>query len=325
MDLGAFTRQHKPLWTELEQLLIRFGKKKNRIAADDLDRLTALYKSASSHLATMHTHLPHEETTRYLNHLVSRAHHMMYQESNKSSAQLRHFFGSYLIGLIRQRSGFILLAFALFVIGGLSGYIAVWQNPSNAYAVLPGGLADSVDPTKTELPRGDIHSPVVSTEIMTNNIRVAVLAFVSGITLGIGTIYLMLYNGLIVGALAAVFMHSGKSYVFWAYILPHGVIELAAIFIAGGAGFYMAYRMIVPTRYSRKYEFLQAAKQSAQLLIGTIPLFIIAGVIEGYITPSLLSLEAKYAIAGTTLLLLGCYYAYGVRAARVRGAAEAGR
>lgn len=323
MDLGVFTRQNKPLWTELESLLIRFGKQKGRIAAEDLDRLTALYKSASSHLATMHTHLPQDETTLYLNHLVSRAHHIMYQESNKSSAQLRHFFGSHLIGLIRERNRFILLALILFAIGGLSGYISVWQNPSNAYAVLPGGIADSVDPTKTELPRGDIHSPVVSTEIMTNNIRVAVLAFVSGITLGIGTVYLMLYNGLIIGALAAVFMHSGKSYVFWAYILPHGVIELTAIFIAGGAGFYMAYRMIVPTRYSRKYEFLQAAKQSAQLLIGTIPLFVIAGIIEGYITPSVLSLEVKYAVAGATLLLLGCYYAYGIRSGKARD--EAGR
>ncbi|WP_409343158.1 stage II sporulation protein M [Paenibacillus sp. MBLB4367] len=316
MDLGAFTRQHKPLWSELEQLLARFGKRKGRIAAEDVDRLTALYKSASSHLAALRTYRPNDETTQYLNHLVSRAHHAMYQESNKSSAQLRHFFGRHLIGLVRERRLFIILALVLFAVGGLSGYIAVWQDPANAYAVLPAGMADSIDPAKTELPRGDIHSPVVSTEIMTNNIRVAVLAFVSGITLGVGTVYLMLYNGLLIGALAAVFMHSGKSYVFWAYILPHGVIELTAIFIAGGAGFYMAYRMIVPTRYSRKYEFLQAAKQSAQLLIGTIPLFVIAGIIEGYITPSVLSLEVKYAVAGATLLLLAAYYAYGIRSAR---------
>jgi uncharacterized membrane protein SpoIIM required for sporulation len=108
-------------------------------------------------------------------------------------------------------------------------------------------------------------------------------------------------------------MQSGKSYVFWAYILPHGIIELAAIFIAGGAGLYMGYRIFVPGPFSRKYRFLESAKESAQLLLGTIPLFVIAGIIEGYITPSTFSLEAKYIVAGATLLLFAVYYTYGSR------------
>jgi uncharacterized membrane protein SpoIIM required for sporulation len=146
---------------------------------------------------------------------------------------------------------------------------------------------------------------------MTNNIRVAVLAFVSGITLGLGTIYLLVTNGLLIGALAAVFVQSGKSYIFWAYILPHGIIELTAIFIAGGAGLYMGYRIFVPGPYSRKHRFLESAKESAQLMLGTIPLFVIAGIIEGYITPSAISLEAKYLVASATLLLFAVYYVYG--------------
>ncbi|MBP1966895.1 stage II sporulation protein M [Paenibacillus aceris] len=313
MDISRFIREHKSQWTELEQLLIQLSKRKRGLHASHINRFTELYKTVSAHLATMQTHSPADETTVYLNHLVSQAHNAMYRESHSSSTQMKEFFLHYFPSLIRARSLFVALAFLLFVLGGLLGFLSVWKDPLNLSLIMPGAMADSIDPSKTADPRGDLHSPLVSTAIMTNNIRVAVLAFISGVTLGIGTVYLMISNGLLVGALAAVFMQSGKGYVFWAYILPHGIIELTAIFIAGGAGLYMGYRFFVPGPYPRKLRFLESAKESAQLLIGTIPLFIIAGIIEGYITPSTLSLEMKYIIAGITLLLLALYYIYGIR------------
>jgi uncharacterized membrane protein SpoIIM required for sporulation len=312
MNISRFIREHKSQWTELEQLLEQLNKRTNSLQASDVSRFTELYKAVSAHLATLQTHLPADETTIYLNHLVSQAHNAMYKESNKSSTQMKEFFLHYFPSLIQARSLFVGFALLLFLLGGLLGFLSVWNDPLNLSMIMPGTMADSIDPSKTADPRGDLHSPLVSTAIMTNNIRVAVLAFISGVTLGIGTVYLMISNGLIVGALAAVFMQSGKSYVFWAYILPHGIIELTAIFIAGGAGLYMGYRFFVPGPYPRKLRFLESAKESAQLLIGTIPLFIIAGIIEGYITPSALSLEVKYLIAGVTLLILALYYGYGI-------------
>ncbi|UKS26825.1 stage II sporulation protein M [Paenibacillus sp. HWE-109] len=311
MDITRFIREHKSQWTELEELLKQLTKRKNRLQASHINRFTELYKAVSAHLATLQTHLPGDETTVYLNHLISQAHNTMYQESNKSTTQLRTFFLHYFPSLIQARGLFVGFALLLFLLGGLLGFLSVWKDPLNLSLIMPGGMAENIDPSKTADPRGDIHSPLVSTAIMTNNIRVAILAFISGVTLGIGTIYLMVSNGLLIGALAAVFMQSGKSYVFWAYILPHGIIELTAIFIAGGAGLYMGYRFFVPGPYPRKLLFLESAKESAQLLIGTIPLFVIAGIIEGYITPSTLSLEMKYVIACATLLILVLYYLYG--------------
>ncbi|MFD0698257.1 stage II sporulation protein M [Paenibacillus sp. GCM10027628] len=313
MKLSRFIKENKALWTELEQLLLQLSKRKRRLQPEHLSRFTELYKIASVHLATMQTHRPADETTVYLNHLVSQAHNTMYQENNRSSKQLKAFFLQYFPALIQARGLFVGFALLLFLLGGLLGFLSVWNDPLNLHLIMPGAMADNIAPSKTADPRGDLHSPIVSTAIMTNNIRVAVLAFISGVTLGIGTVYLMVSNGLLVGALAAVFMQSGKSYVFWAYILPHGIIELTAIFIAGGAGLYMGYRFFVPGPFPRKLRFLESAKESAQLLIGTIPLFVIAGIIEGYITPSTLSLEVKYLIAGITLLILALYYLYGVR------------
>jgi uncharacterized membrane protein SpoIIM required for sporulation len=310
--MNRFIRDNKTIWTELEVLLGQMNMKKSKLTAIQLDRFTELYKTVSAHLAAMQTRDPANETTLMLNHLVARAHNMMYRESNKSSQQLRTFFLHYFPALIGARALFIIFALLLFGIGGLSGFLAVRADPLNLSLIVPANIAEGIDPTATELPREDIHSPIMSTTIMTNNIKVAMLAFISGITLGIGTVYLLIMNGLMIGALAAVFMQAGKSYVFWAYILPHGVIELSAIFIAGGAGLYMGYRIFVPGMYTRRHRLLETAKESAQLMLGTIPLFIIAGIIEGYITPSTLSLELKYVAAAATLLLLMVYYVYGV-------------
>ncbi|WNQ10303.1 stage II sporulation protein M [Paenibacillus aurantius] len=310
MDIPSFVKRNRPLWRELEELL-PLAEKRSRLKAADIDRLTELYQTASSHLAAMQAAHPGDERTAYLNHLVGRAHNAVYQESARSRGRLSAFYLHRFPQMIGERGPFVLLALFLFVLGGFSGFLAVQADPLNLNSILPPSIAEGIHPEETDQPRGDLHSPLVSTQIMTNNIRVAVLAFLSGVTLGIGTVYLLVYNGVLVGALAAVFLQAGRSYVFWAYILPHGVIELTAIFIAGGAGLFMGYRMFVPGPYSRKYRFQQTAKESALLLLGTLPLFVAAGVIEGYLTPSTLSLEGKYLVAGATLLLLAVYYLYG--------------
>ena len=311
LDIKHFIKLHRSAWIELESLLPLFAKSPKKINADQINQLTHLYKKASSHLAQMRTNHPQDEITHYLNQLVAKAHHAVFQEQFKSKHQLGHFFSVYFPALLRNYQRFIFFAFVLFMTGAASGFISVWNEPANLYAILPYSMAGSIDPDRTG--EGLLNAPhaVISASIMTNNIRVAVLAFVAGITFGIGTVYLMVYNGLFVGAITAVYWKAGESYLFWAYILPHGIIELTAIFIAGGAGLYMGYRMFVPGQTPWSLQLLRSAKHSVLLLMGTFPLFVIAGTIEGYITPSALSLEAKYIFAMGTLLLLAAYYVYG--------------
>ncbi|WP_010276751.1 stage II sporulation protein M [Paenibacillus senegalensis] len=311
MTIQRYIREHKPVWNELEQLLTLFEKNKNRLEAEHIDRLTYLYKLASSHLAYSQTYYANDEIVVYLNQLVSRTHHVLHAEQWKTSHRLGDFFGRRFIQFLVDRRYMILLAFALFMLGGISGFIAVYIDPLNLAAVTSPELASQIDPYRVGEGHDQLQNAVFSTNIMTNNIRVAILAFVSGITLGLMTVYVLFYNGLIIGALAAVFWQAGTSYVFWAYILPHGIIELAAIFIAGGAGLYLGYRMINPGAYTWKYRLLRTVRESAMLLIGTIPLFVIAAIIEGYVTPSTLPLAAKYTFALVTLLALVLYIAYG--------------
>lgn len=311
MDITYFLKQNRPIWTELEQLLFRFRKQPKRITAADIDQLSHLYKQTAAHLAFIRAYYPADELTIYLNQLVATAHNYAYKEQHTSGFSLSRFLHRYLFTLLHKRLPFIGVATCLFLLGAGFGFAAVQQDPLNLHLVIPAEIANNIDPAQIGKGHDDVNSSLMSTTIMFNNIRVAMLAFVSGITFGLFTIYLLVYNGMLVGALAAVFWQAGKTYEFWAFILPHGIIELTAIFIAGGAGLYMGYRMLVPGQYSRKYQLLEAVKESAQLLVSTIPLFVIAGVIEGYITPSTLSLELKYACACLTLVLLIAAYIYG--------------
>ncbi|MEI7027039.1 stage II sporulation protein M [Paenibacillus sp. y28] len=313
MELSRFIRQNKPVWTELEQLLEQLRGRKAPIRAEHIDRLADLYRHASTHLAYMQTYFPQEDATRQVNHLVSRAHHTVYQEQFKSKHQIARFFGTVFPSLLAARFRFVVFAALLFLIGAVSGYASVWSNPLNLHILLPPSIANNVDPSRLGEGHDTINNALMSTSIMTNNMKVAMLAFISGITFGLYTAYLLLFNGLLVGALAALFAQAGKTYDFWAYILPHGIIELSIIFIAGGAGLFMGYRMFVPGQQPWKLQLLRSAKESVQLLLGTLPLFAVAGIIEGYVTPSALSLEAKYIFALSTLIIVILYLLYSVK------------
>ena len=310
MQYKQFVQNHRAEWTELESLITTLHKKKRDLTPEKLEHFQRLYQKAAQHLSYSQTYYPDEETTGYLNELVGKAHNMLYQDQTSSLQQLKQFFGSSFIQLFTEQWKAVLIAMALFMLGGIGAFLSVVQDPMHMYAILPEQISTAIDPEQLG-GEGAVNSPVMSASIMSNNIRVAILAFASGITFGILTVYLLIYNGIIVGALAAFFWHYGRSYDFWAFIVPHGIIELLAIFIAGGAGLLMGYKLLVPGKYPRSYQLKQQALRSVKLFLGTIPLFIIAGIIEGYITPASISLEAKYMFAFATLIGLMLYVTIG--------------
>ncbi|WP_243291781.1 stage II sporulation protein M [Bacillus sp. FJAT-47783] len=311
MNIKQFVKQHRDHWDQLEQMVTMLHKRSNKMTGPEIDQFHRLYQKAAQNLAYSQTYFPKEDITLYLNELVAKSHNLLYRDQSSSLKQIRHFFRVTFIGLLLEQWKFIIAAMLLFTIGGIGGYLSVLHDPLHFYSVLPESITNGVDPEQLGMSDGMIDSPLMSASIMTNNIQVAILAFAGGVTFGILTTYLLLYNGMIIGALAALFWHYGKTYEFWAYIVPHGMIELTAIFIAGGAGLLMGFKLIVPGNVSRGYQLKQQAKRSVQLLLGTLPLFVIAGVIEGYITPAAISLEAKYMVAFLTVIGLIVYMVIG--------------
>src|SRR5690625_503886 len=307
MNIKQFVKRHRGEWKELEQYTIHMRKRGRNVTGKDITNFQQLYQKAAQHLSYSQTYYPDEEVTAYLNGLVSTSHNLLYKSQVSSFQQVRYFFSTKFIGLLLEQWKFIVIAMLLFLLGGLASFLSIIDDPLHLYSIMPSDMAAGVDPERLGEGHEAIDSSLMSVEIMTNNIQVAILAFASGITFGILTVYVLVYNGIVIGSIAAVYWHAGMNYEFWAYIVPHGMIELTAIFIAGGAGLLMGYKLFVPGPYSRGYQLKVHAKHSVQLFLGTIPLFIVAGVIEGFITPSQLSLEIKYLVAGVTVIALLLY------------------
>lgn len=311
MNLKQFIKLHREEWSKLEQYIAILSKGKRAISKKKLLEFDRLYQKAAQHLSYSQTYFPDEEVTYYINNLVAKSHNLLYKDQLTSGKQIRAFFSRKFVGLLLEQWKFVFVAMALFFAGGLASFLAVLDDPLHLYTVLPADVAQGVDPERLGEGHDAVDSSIMSAQIMTNNIQVAILAFASGITFGILTVYLLVYNGILIGALAALFLQHDMSYEFWAYIVPHGVIELTAIFIAGGAGLLMGYKLFVPGDYSRGYQLKRYGKRSVMLFLGTVPLFVIAGIIEGFITPAAISLEAKYAVSVITLIGIIAYIVLG--------------
>jgi uncharacterized membrane protein SpoIIM required for sporulation len=142
---------------------------------------------------------------------------------------------------------------------------------------------------------------------MTNNIRVAILAFAGGMLLGTLTLYVLVQNGLFLGIIAGAAQAYGFSPNLWGFVAAHGAVELSVIFIAGGAGLQLGWSVLRPGLITRQAALRMAARRAAYLLLGCMPLLIIAGLIEGFISPSALPITLKMAVSFTTGVALYSY------------------
>jgi uncharacterized membrane protein SpoIIM required for sporulation len=152
---------------------------------------------------------------------------------------------------------------------------------------------------------------MMSSLIITNNIRVAFSAFAAGIvTAGIGTIYLVVFNALMLGALGALFAHAGFGPDFWATVAPHGFIELTAIQIAGGAGLLVAAGVLLPGRLRRRDAIAQNSRRAGVLIAGVTAMLCVAGIIEGFFSPLRFPAEARASVGIVTGIALVAYFGF---------------
>jgi uncharacterized membrane protein SpoIIM required for sporulation len=149
--------------------------------------------------------------------------------------------------------------------------------------------------------------PMASSAILTNNISVALSTFALGITAGIGTVWMMLLNGLMMGVVGVACWHEGMSLALWSFVAAHGVLELPAIFIAGGAGLGVAKGLLFPGSLPRRESLVRAGGRSVRLLLGTIPMLLVAGVVEGFVSPSDLPYQLKFLLAAALATMLALY------------------
>ncbi len=317
MNVERWLKTRKNAWEELEKLLDQTDK----LGVAGLDRqqlqeLGRLYRSTSADLSRARALKVGQDTQTYLNNLVVRAHNQVYQTSRNRWKDLFSFLWSGFPKLLRDNILYVTLSTSLFLIPAVASFLAVQQDIQFAQLeIMPGhplvseDLWDMIQHKRMWTDYAQHQSPAAFSLIATNNIRVSVMAFVGGITFGLGTVYVLLVNGLMLGTVFGVCDAHGMAQRLALFVAPHGVLELTAIFISGAAGLIMGKAMLFPGKYKRGDMFRLAAKRSAGLFAGTIPILLIAGCIEGFISPRTdIDIEYKLAVSIATLVLLVLYF-----------------
>jgi uncharacterized membrane protein SpoIIM required for sporulation len=223
-----------------------------------------------------------------LQQLTSRSYSQIYQGSRRQEWQgVVEFYSWGFPATVQETFGYIAVATAIFMVGALIAWWFAWQDPVFMSLVVPESLIEKVR-DRGELWMGSIVGiePLASSSIMINNIRVSFAAVAGGITLGAYTVFILAYNGLNIGAIGTLVGQNNLAYPFWAFVFPHGSLELPAIFFAGGAGLLIARAILFPGKYRRLDALKFYGNKAAQLVFGIVPMLIIAGTIEGFFSPS---------------------------------------
>jgi uncharacterized membrane protein SpoIIM required for sporulation len=209
--------------------------------------------------------------------------------------------------------GYLAVVASIFLLCGMAGAILTLYNPDFALQVLGPKMIDSID--RHEMWTNSIVAvkPMASSAIMTNNISVCFMTFAMGATAGLGTIYMIAFNGLLMGVIGSVCGTHGMSLSLWSFVVGHGSLEIPAIFIAGAAGLRLATGLLFPGRLSRRESFRIAGTEAVKLELGTVPLLIVAGIIEGFISPLAISPVLKFALGGALFAVLLTWISLGRR------------
>jgi uncharacterized membrane protein SpoIIM required for sporulation len=306
--------KRKPHWQRLEQLVDRSGRRGvTALGHDELQELGLLYRQTASDLATVREDITSRAFTSYLNQLLSRAHNLIYMGRSPKWSSIVSFYVDTYPRIFRETFPLVLLSALVFVAGGLAGAVVTLHDPGFAHQILGPQMIETIE--KREMWTHSILAikPMAASGIMTNNITVGFAMFAAGITAGLGTLWMLLTNGLQIGVLAVATARAGMALQLWDFVAAHGALELPAIFIAAGAGLEIARGLLFPGMMARKDSLREAGNRATKLLLGTIPLLVVAGVIEAYVSPVKIATPLKFLLSAALFTALALYLSSGTR------------
>ena len=309
MHINDFVRERKEDWEKLDKIVTEFRPGFRRtLGREQLWQLGRLYMAAVSDLSVLKSSAlsadPHNEIISYLNGLVIRVHGAIYSKPASTWSSFVGFVTATFPVTFRQTLAYTGFSFSVFFLFGLVGFFVGLQEPGFIELVVPDGIISSVERGKVWFDDLYAMSPQASSFLMTHNISVTFFTVAAGITFGVGTVYLLGLNGLLLGTVAALCAKHDLSLQFWSFVLPHGAIELSAIIIAGGAGLIIGHALVDPGPYRRTEILALRGRAAGTLALGCVPLLVVAGFTEAFFSPSPLPPWAKIAFAAVVFTLL---------------------
>ena len=262
----SWLKKRQAYWEKLESLLKRVRKQGlHALSRSELRELGLLYRQTATDLSAVRGDPSSVQQSRYLNQLLGRAHNAIYSGQKKTVGGIWQFYAREYPRVFRRFVPYTAAATALFLLGAIAGAFFTLSDPDYMRAFLPSNIVSSIE--RHEMWTHSIVSikPQASSFIMTNNLSVSFMTFAAGITAGVGTIYMLFFNGMMLGVIGVACGTHQMTVPLWSFVLPHGVLELPAIFIAGGAGLRLAQALMFPGVLSRRDSIATGGTDAVQV------------------------------------------------------------
>ncbi|HXA19765.1 MAG TPA: stage II sporulation protein M [Thermoanaerobaculia bacterium] len=288
MNIERFIAERTPVWRQLDELLGR--AEENDVTRAELHDLVALYRRTCSDLNRARSYTANPEVLGYLNQLTGRAYRFIYQAAHETPvvAAFTKLITREIPSAFRRERLAIAMAAAALLLGTLFGALAVTVDPANRERLIPSVFftesprerVAKIESGKERIDNLD-KALVFGATLYTHNIRVAFLAFSLGALTIAGGLILLFYNGVILGAVAASYIVDGVPLFFFAWVGPHGALELPAIVFGGAAGLVAGRALLMPGTLSRAASIRRVLPSVWRIVIGTVLTLVLAGLIEG--------------------------------------------
>jgi uncharacterized membrane protein SpoIIM required for sporulation len=322
-----FIDQHKTTWQRLEELLkLLDSSSLRRLHREEVRELGRIYRRTASDLAVARAESRDPRLINYLNSLVIRAHGRIYQADAQGGSRVKDFFARDFPQTFRRTWTYSAVSFSVFMLFSVIGFVGTKADPefSELVGVAPAFRELYIE-TKTHWWE-DLNeaNQVGASSIFTHNIQVTIYTFAFGALFGVGTIFYLAYNGANIASVLALTYRAGFGNDLLTFMVGHGVIELSCIFIAGGAGLLIGSALLMPGDLSRADALKSRGKDAVRLMMGVAVLLVVAGIIEGFISPAPIPAAIKFSVAAITGMALYSYLLLAGRDQEDKGAVTGG-
>ncbi len=307
MDIDRYMQRNDPAWRRLEQLSQRAARGVGRLDDDEVAELLALYQRVSAQLSHARTHYRDPELNARLSRLLGEARNVIYRRRGNPAAVVGRFLTETFPAAVWTSRRFVLAAFVCFFVPALGMGVWLANSPAALDAAVPPEVQELLAEEEFESYYSSDAAQNFAGSVTINNIQVAFLAFALGVVPLVGPGWILAYNGLNVGVMAAVMHRAGEAEQFWGLILPHGLLEISAILVAGAAGFRLSWALVAPGDRTRSRALRDEGSRAVVIVLGLVMCFVVAGFVEGFVTPSGLPTALRIAVGAAVLAGFACY------------------
>jgi uncharacterized membrane protein SpoIIM required for sporulation len=314
MITNSWMDYRKDNWNRLDTLLRQSETSGVKtLSPAELRELGLLYRQTAADLSAVRADRTSRTLEQYLNRLVGRAHNFVYSGKRISPLTLLSFLAHGYPRLLRRLSGYIYLAIAITLVTAILGSLITLIRPDFGALYVGADMMDTINQHKMWTDTILSVKPAAASGIMTNNITVCFLTFAGGVTAGLFTLFELYNNGMMLGVIATLCAQHGMSLSLWSFIASHGALELPSIMLAGAAGLRLGSGILFPGLLRRREAIATAGAEAVQLVAGTIPLLIIAGTLEAFLSPTHEPAALKFSVGAFLFIALMFWFTEGGR------------